>query len=137
MIHKFIALIVASSLAACSTTPLNSAHAERVLPETITRYAQQKPGTLPLNVTRDAGLLGSACSTEITLDGEVVAYLRQGQTVTLFVPAGEYVLGAKPGMICFGNLVETDAVVKPGRQANFRVSLNINGTMMLSRTASR
>lgn len=136
--RKTFALIVASILlAACSTTPLNSTRAERVHPEATTRYSQQTHGTLPLIVTRDSGLLGSACSTEITLDGEVVAYLRQGQTVTLFVPAGEYVLGAKPGMICFGNLVETDAVVKPGRPANFRVSLNTNGTMMLSRTASR
>ncbi|HQO29759.1 MAG TPA: hypothetical protein PKY22_09580, partial [Accumulibacter sp.] len=101
------------------------------------RYAQQKSGTFPLTVTRDSGMRMAACPTEITIDGESAVSLWQGQTVTLFVPAGEYVLGTKLVALCGGGLVETEAIVKPGRQSVFRVGFDFNGTMTISRTTAR
>lgn len=134
---KTIAALLLLSLVGCSSAPVSLATADRVPADRIVARAKPAAGLLPIVVTRDSGFIGSACSTTIYVDGDVAAYVRQGEAVTLYVPPGPLILGAEPTGICIGGLIETETNIVANRPARFRVAIDSNGTMTLQRSAAR
>ena len=101
------------------------------------RYAHARPGTVPVLVKRDSGFMGAACSTRLYVDGELVAYLGAGEKVILNVPVGEVIIGAEPGGMCAGGLVEREARLTSERRIAFRIGIDHTGSMGLYRTSAK
>jgi len=86
---------------------------------------------------RDAGFMSSACATRVFVNGELAAYVRAGEKVTLNISAGDIILGAQPDGICAGGLVEIEARLQAGRLTHYRIGYDHNGSLGLYRTAVR
>ena len=88
---------------------------------------------------RDTGITASACATSVYVNGEVAAYVRSGEKVTLNIPAGDVILGVQPDGVCGlgGGLVELEAKVQPGRLMHYRIGYDQSGSVGLYRTIER
>lgn len=124
-------------LAGCATRPMATSEASPVPDDRLVSTAFQRPsaGTGQLLVKRDGGLMGSACSTRIFVDGDPVADIRQGEKLQLYVPIGEHIVSAWPNGICGGGMTEVQAKVQADRPVRFRVGYGSNGDFSMSPTA--
>jgi len=135
---KFLTLFLAIAvLSGCATTPIASSQADNVPAERQLRFRNPAPDTVPVVVTRDAGFMSSACATRVFVNGELAAYVRAGERVTLNISAGEIILGAQPDGICAGGLVEIEAKLQAGRLTHYRIGYDHNGSLGLYRTTVR
>lgn len=133
-----ISLIGASLLlVACATSPISTSQAKPVPADRLilSTFSQPGPSTGEVIVKRDSGIGGSACSSKVFLDAKPVADLLTGEKVTLYLPEGEYLLGAFPNGICGGGLSETRASVKPNQTLLFRIGYGSNGDFYIQPTA--
>jgi hypothetical protein len=126
--------VLCAALAGCATSRTPAAEANVVEP---LRFTRADSTTAPVTIRRDTGLMSTACATRIYVDGTLAAYLSAGDEVTLQIPAGQVILGAEPGPICAGGLLEQAFTFSPGRPMTFRVSYDHTGRMALSPTAVR
>lgn len=127
--------LVATALAACSTTPVPLSEANFTADQYLYRTASAD--TAPVTVRRDRGFYGAACATRIYANGGLAARLQAGEAVVLNIPAGEVILGAEPGTLCPGNLVEREATLQAGKPVHFRVGIPTNGNLGLYRTMDK
>lgn len=132
-----LACSFAIAIAGCATSPSPDAFVSVVPAERTFPAASARPteGGGSIAVKRDAGLMGSACSARVWIDGQPVADLRQSERITVHVDAGEHIVSAQPNGICAGGLVEGQAAVKPGRTARFRIGYGTNGDFLIAPTA--
>ena len=126
---RLLAVAAATALlVGCSTHPVASNEAKPVPPDRV--FAFQSPSPTPtgmLVVVRDEGLQGRGCPAAFYIDGQLVAHVRAGETMTLSVPAGNRILGVGPagkGLCTLADPAthrrETSVVVDPGTQTKVR-----------------
>lgn len=131
-----LALVV--GLSACATRPISTTEATettRRLPGG-SAYAVASAETATLVIKRDSGFQWSGCTTRVHVDGVPVADIRVSEKVTLYVPAGAYILSAQPlEPICGGGLNETATTVAAGQSRAFRVGMGANGDSGIYPTA--
>jgi hypothetical protein len=138
--HGFKSCLVFLSVAilsACATTPIPGGQADHVPSNRQVALGEAGPGTVPVVITRDAGLMSRACSTRVYVNGDLAVYVRAGEKVTLHLPAGDAILGAQPDGICAGGLVEIEARLQTGRSYQYRIGYDHNGSIGLYRTVAR
>jgi len=89
-------------------------------------------------VTRDRGLVGGACALSLLSAGKDAAHLRPGETVTLWLPAGEQLLGVghvQQG-ICGSNAErmrrEFEVSIRPGEDRRYRMATDSGGGLFLT-----
>ena len=102
MIKKFWLLVITSALiAGCTTAPVKFAESKSVPSERIydgfQNYATPSESSSTVIIVRDSGLLGSAGSASIFVNGEIITRLKVGESIVLNVPAGDNILGSGPG----------------------------------------
>jgi hypothetical protein len=118
-----IAATLAATLAACGTTPTPVSDTRPAPAERVTAFATQPAtgdyGTLI--VTRDRGLSGSAAGIDLIVNGTKAATLRQGERVTLYVPAGEDLI-VTAQVLRQTKTIET--TFKPGQTRTYRMSFD-------------
>jgi hypothetical protein len=137
--RTFALLVIGMTSAACSTQPLRPSEAR---PGEVISFGDQTPGSVPITVTRDSGYVGSGCSMEVQIEGEPAATLWSGQTVTLYVPAGEVIVAARPRSPCNlgqsgGGLREIEVNARPERPLFFRAGYDMNQQITFGRTGLR
>ena len=134
---RLLGVAFAVAIVGCATTPVPDSAASAVPQDRLYAPALARPvtGGGSINVRRDSGLMGSACSTRVWIDGQPAADLRSSERITIHVEAGDHIVSAQPNALCAGGLVEAQAVVKPGRTARFRVGYGTNGDFILAPTA--
>jgi type IV pilus biogenesis protein CpaD/CtpE len=130
-------LLILIVLTGCATRPISNIAAIPAPMERIfdTHYLQAIPGTGEVIIKRDRGLLGSACSTRIFVDGRPVADIQTSEKIVLYLPEGNHILSAWPNGICAGGMAEVKAVIKAGTHSSYRVSYGSNGDFTISPTA--
>jgi hypothetical protein len=119
-----LATVVAllAALAACGTTPTPVADTRPAPAERVFAFATQPAGEYgTLVVTRDRGLSGSAAGIDLIINGTRAATLRQGERVTLYVPAGEEIT-VTAQVLRQTQTVET--TFKPGQTRTYRMSFD-------------
>jgi hypothetical protein len=131
------AMIVGISIFGCASQPISNQQArpvplERILDSTFLKPA---PNSGEIVVKRDSGLIGSACSTRIFLNGKPVADIRPSEKIVMYLPEGEHIVSANPNGICGGGMTEVKAVVKAGTQSSFRFGTSGNGSPSIYPTA--
>jgi len=137
MIKRIFALgaaIACISMAGCATNPISPSQAS---PGIAFAYVVAGAGTVPVIITRDIGMMSSACATDIMVDGRPAGSVGVGESITLHIPAGEVIIGARPSSICAGGLVEREVNLVQNRPINLRVSYDHNGGLGLYRSAVR
>lgn len=129
-----LAISAMLAITGCSTTVVSTSEATAgtALPGA---PVHQTPNSVPVIVKRDTGMISSACSTRVFLNGAPVADLRTGQAVTLFVSPGKHMAGARPNGICGGGDSELEFDTTDRRPRTFRISIDFTGAMKLQPTA--
>ena len=122
--------------AGCATTPISSQQATPVPEERQFLYRHGGADTAQVLVKRDTGFMGSACATRVYVDGKLAAYVDSGEKVIFHIPAETVIIGAEPHGICGGGLIEAVAQLSPGKQVQFRISIDQTASMGLYRTAT-
>jgi hypothetical protein len=113
---------------AVSTTPISTLATKPVPQSQIvnTAYQTPEPGDAHIIVKRDGGLFGSGCDFLVRIQGTVLASLKPGERIDLYVKPGDYILGASEG--CGQKaVVEVEAQVTSGELKTYR--LELDGTL--------
>ena len=120
----------------CASTPVSISEAVDIAPARYQLYGDRRPGTAEVTITRDKGFIGAGCPTSITVNGKPAASIRPGEKATLYVPPGEVIFGADPGM-CGGSRSEVGATLVGGQPAYLRLSADQSGAVTLQKTIAR
>lgn len=124
-------------LTACATQPVSTMNADPVPQSRIisTQYTQKAPDKGTLLVKRDSGWNTSACSVRVFVSGAAVADVRTGEKVYIYLPPGDYNIGARANGICAGGLVETAVTIEQGQTDTLRISYGSSGEFKISPTS--
>ncbi|MFM0265605.1 hypothetical protein [Paraburkholderia sediminicola] len=127
-----IALVVPLLLSACATSPTPASEAKAVPTERVLAFQTQPGGESgTLIVSRDTGFFGGGISITIAVNGTKAAILKTGESVTLYLPAGESIVSAS---YWTGDLKEREVTLRPGQTKRYRVSFDGANSMDLSPT---
>lgn len=88
--------------------------------------------TAMVTVTRDSGVLGSACSMKLSIDESIVAQLKPSDSVTLHIPSGRHILSFDTrGRLCPSVTDAIDVTLRKGDVKKHRIRGDMNGTFQL------
>lgn len=135
---RLFAIFLALSISACATHPITIRQASPVPSSRILtpQWLSPTPYTGSLVIKRDSGFMGSACTIRVFVDAVPVADLATAETVELFVPFGEHVVGAtSTGLFCGGGASEVAVVIAAERQKILRIASGQSGDIYLQPSA--
>lgn len=131
-IKYFLALAIFVLSVGCATTPTPLSEATPIAKDRV--YAFQKSdlaNSSKIIITRDQGLLGSACFYGLWIDSVLSARIDVGEVVQFYVQPGDHLLkGSRDPQsegLCgadSGNWIQRETVLKAGETKRFRFSLN-------------
>ena len=138
----FTLAVLASSLlltSACSTSPVVASAAKKIPAGRIykTEFIDRSDTNTPASITfiRDSGLLGVACSFEVTVNGQKAFAIAAGETITLSMTAGEYILlmATRLGNPCPNQRQTKEVLLRAGESRQYRISTASNYVTSLTR----
>jgi hypothetical protein len=120
-------VIATSMISACSTKPtMNATTVAPMLYNTVTA------DTATVKITRDSGVLGSACNTYVFVDDKQVASLRPAESATLYVPRGRHILSFNTSRgLCPSATDAIDVILNKGDIKNYRIRGDMNCNFQL------
>lgn len=133
MKQAFAVLVVACALAGCSTTPVPFDQAKPIPVERVLAFGAKPSvpyGTIV--VARDTGFIAGGCFVSVHVDGKQAARIDTGEVVSLYVPAGDHLVGLGAdqqgkGMCDWGvALKEQTANIRDGQVKRFRIGGDSN-----------
>lgn len=77
-------------------------------------------------VVRDAGFVGSGCTFDVLVDGEIVGEVKAGETVIKVVSNGKHRVGIDNSTAMCPNVKMSKVVVVTGEPVIFRVGITSN-----------
>lgn len=132
-----VSIIVAASLAGCSTAPVAPGKALSVPADRIYSPSYLQPAadrTASIVIARDKGFSGSGCSHDIFLNNEKILAIRQAETVTLHVAPGAYFLKLETGGgLCPNISTSQNLTLAADERQDYRVLLPSDGSLRLTR----
>lgn len=105
-----IAILPAAIALAGCTTPITPNEAKPAT-QLFGSFSNPSNGNAAVVVTRDAGIMGSACNYHVSFDGTEAAVLSPGQSFKAYMAPGEHRLTAENNWACGGGLENTQIVV--------------------------
>lgn len=128
-------------LAGCATTPTPIAQAKQAPSDRLLAYQEKQLNTTStLIVTRDTGLLGSACYYAVSINGVLAATLSAGESARFFLPPGEALLQSgrdpKGSGLCateLKNVTQRETILRANETKHFRLSLGMDGKSDIQR----
>lgn len=121
------------SLAGCATSPTSTATAEPATSVLPAGGITPDRGTIA--VTRDTGIVGSACVYYLYVDGEQVASVKPGQRVEFGADPGERIVTAAVRGICGGGTANVEVAVSAGQTKYLRAGATQTGDIRLEPAA--
>lgn len=117
---------VTIALVGCSTNPATN-------PTTVAPalYSTASANSVPVKITRDSGIVGSACAINVSVDEKQVGKLRSSESVSLFVPPGRHILSIATAGICGGARDAIDVTLKQNEPKNYRIGVDMGGNVQL------
>ena len=133
MLKTTAAAVLVALLTGCSTSAVSFDQAKPVPGDRVMAYGKKPAGPYgTIQVSRDTGFVGGGCFVAIHVDGRPVARIDTGEAVSLFVPAGDHLVGLGAdergsGLCSFsGSLKEQSATLKAGQVKRFRIGGDTN-----------
>lgn len=125
-------------LAACSTTPITQQSARPVPSERIHEVSYVGPATDASEATvvflRDSGGHGSACTHDIYVNTTKVFSIRQGEQITLRIPAGQHFFRLESGGgLCPNISTSQESILSEGARQVYRILLPSDSSLRLTR----
>lgn len=124
-------------VSACSTTPVTQQSATPVSTERIYQASYiGAASTSGATVTflRDSGFFGSGCSHDMYVDNVKVFAIREGEKITIHVPAGRHFFRLETGGgLCPNISTSQEAAVSAGARRTYRILLPSDGSLRLTR----
>lgn len=133
-VYLLAAPLIACTLAACETAPIQNDAASPVPRERIYAMGAPGDGLVPFRVKHDHRLFPS-CDVHVYIDGTDVARIDGGEIVTLYLRPGEHLVGARNVGVCLTKSSEATVNIRPGVAQTFRIKHNSDGYMTLGPTA--
>ena len=126
--NKFLfAVIAMGMLSACSTKPTTAPSSVAPM-----LYNTATTDTATVIVTRDSGILGSACNTYLFVDGKQAASLRPAGFATLYVPSGRHIISFDTSRgLCPSATDAIDVMLNKGDTKHYRIRGDMNGNFQL------
>lgn len=111
------------SLVACASSPTLESEVWEVTPSAsfTGNYSLNAGNSGYIQITRDDGSAGSACTTSVVVDSRVAARLRPTERVTVRVPVGEHKVSAEIVGMCPGSMSEQTVLVSADATKRLRV----------------
>ncbi|HEC75088.1 MAG TPA: hypothetical protein ENI26_12080 [Methylophaga aminisulfidivorans] len=136
--RKFIGIAVALLVSACSTTPVTQQSAARVPTDRIYQTSYIGAASVASDATvvflRDSGFSGSGCSHDLYVDNMKVFAIRQGEQITIHVPAGQRVFRLETGGgLCPNISMSQETIIAAGARQVYRILLPSDGSLRLTR----
>lgn len=134
----FLAVAMASTLAACSTNPVTVQSAAAVPSARIYQPAYVGAAIAPSDATvvflRDSGFSGSGCSYDMYVDNVKVFAIRSGEQITIHVPAGRHFYRLETGGgLCPNVATSQESVIEAGGRQVYRALLPSDFSLRLTR----
>lgn len=134
--RRLCLLAAALLVAACGTTPVPSSAAKpipigRVYSQ---QFTQPEEGHALLVVTRDKGWKALACVARLYVDGLLVADLRAGEQIRLYVEEGPHLVGVS-GERCLGGASQASVEVTRAKPVLLRISAGSGAGMRIEPSA--
>ena len=123
--------IAASVLACLVTTGCSTNPATNPTTVAPVLYSNPSSNAVPVKITRDSGMVGSACGINVLVDDNQVGKLRSSESLSLFIPAGRHILSIATGGICGGARDAVDVTLQQNEPKNYRIAVDINGNVQL------
>lgn len=118
----------------CSTSAIKPENASPVPQSSIFGFQHQSSEQdAKITFTRDSGFSGAACDYLLGINGEDIASVGVGETVTFYYQPGAAILSASTG-ICSGSLQEISVDLKSKTAYQFRGFRNASGDPGISPT---
>jgi len=112
----------------CATTPVRSSDAVRVPKERLLAFQEKTEKTSStITITRDAGVMGSACNLVVRINGTNSAQYGVGETGSFYVEPGEVILTVGYNLLGFslcgtGKITTREAYLRSGETKYFRIT---------------
>lgn len=133
MLKIAAATALVSLMAGCSTSPVSFDQAKPVPVERVLAYGKKPTGPYgTIQVARDTGFVAGGCFVAVHVDGRPVARIDTGEALSLYVPAGDHLVGLgadeRGSGLCSwsGPLKEQSATLKAGQVKRFRIGGDTN-----------
>ncbi|MGR5238024.1 hypothetical protein [Vibrio alfacsensis] len=124
---KLILAAIVATMAGCATAPIPTSDAYSV--------AVVGHGEYQIVIKRDSGLIGSACSVSIFVNGSRIGKLDQGEKITHYGDESNVIVAAKQeGFFCESDIPEAIAMFKD-KKATLRVAISANKGLHISNTS--
>lgn len=135
---KLIIAVISLGLAGCSTSAVPVDQAMNAPPERVLKYQNNKDGDAELTIVRDSGITGGACYASVFINGEKAAILNTSEKASLYLPAGDYIVGAAfsgSGLCSMGKERQERSIkVVSGKNQVIRVYSDSNANMDIKPT---
>ncbi len=130
-------------VSACSTTPVKLSDSKKIPDERIyeaySKYSVPNSSGSRVIIVRDSGVLGSAASVSLFVNGKIVARLRTAESIVFHVELGDNLFGVSPGLKLWEpdneGLIEQSLQVLPNKTYYYRISIDQYKGVVLHRTS--
>lgn len=134
--------VVLSVLCGCATTPVSINDAKQIPAERLVAFQTQDANkTAILTIIRDEGFIGSGCYYGLWINQTLAARVDVAESAKFYVEPGEILLriGRDPqgkGLCAINqdNWTQRETIIKPGDRKTFRMSIDVNGKLDISRS---
>lgn len=125
-------------LTACATSATSVNNAKGAPSDRVYQADYTGDDSSEIIFVRDSGLMGTACSAKIYIDGNEAAELKSGEKVEFKVKSGEHIVGVslRSGGLCAfsADLVERDIKISTGDKRVYRAFVDQGGNPSLMPT---
>ncbi len=142
--NTLLVVLITIICSGCTTMPVSVSKAQSISDDRL--YDPYKKYSTPIEngakiiIVRDSGILGSAGSAALFVNGEIVARVRTGESIILNVKNGDNVLGVGPGTKMSWEkdnveLIEQTLNTEPEKTYYFRITIDLTKGLILQRTS--
>jgi len=138
---RVLQLVLVLLVGGCATSPTPRDMATPVPKDRLYVSQVKTPSdSATIVITRDQGILGSACYFGLWVDTKLAGRFDTGETATFYLPAGEHLLkvGRDPmgEGLCSpdtGTWIQRETMLKAGETKSFRMTLDGSGSIDIHR----
>jgi hypothetical protein len=119
-------------MCACSTTPTplsqrSSVRSDRIANAALLSSSAER--NCRVTITRDQGLVGAGVGLNVFLDGQQVAKLGTGESITIYTSSGRHFVGVKYAWGPPAAPAEKDISTTPREPISLRISIDQDGNL--------
>ena len=142
--NLLLSILLAGIFTGCSTTPVSVNNSQSVPQDrtyqAFTKYSKPDASLSNIVITRDNGILGAAGTAALFANGEIVARVKAGESITLHLKPGDNILGIGPGSKLNWEkdnteLIEQTLNAEASKTYYFRITIDRTKGLILQRTS--